>query len=173
MIKINVEMCFRNNTHGLSKFSFALPGNHLMSTITETMALDHRRCDEIFSEAEALIAKGDWDQGGARYEEFRQATEHHFTMEESVLFPGFEQRTGQTMGPTQMMRMEHMQMRQLFSEMTDAVSLKDAERYLGLSETLMMIMQQHNMKEEQMLYRMTDQAFGDEADQIIKMMEEV
>jgi len=137
------------------------------------MVVDHRRCDEIFADAESLIAAEDWDQGEARFVEFREATEHHFDMEESVLFPTFEQRTGQTMGPTSVMRGEHIQMRGLFAEMEDAVKHKDEERYLGLSETLMMIMQQHNMKEEQMLYPMTDQALAAEADEVISQMKAI
>ncbi len=31
---------------------------------------------------------------------------HHFDMEEKVMFPTFEEKTGMTGGPTQMMRME-------------------------------------------------------------------
>ena len=142
-----------------------------MTTITETMSADHRRCDDIFALAEEQIAKGDWAKGGAQFEAFRRATEHHFAMEEEVFFPRFEQRTGQTMGPTQMMRMEHNQMRQLFSEMADAVIQQNKERCLGLSETLMMIMQQHNMKEEQMLYRMADQVFGSDAASVVEEMQ--
>ena len=142
-----------------------------MTTITDTMTSDHRRCDLIFSEAEQQVAEGDWEQGAEQFHAFRNATEHHFEMEESILFPRFEERTGQAGGPTQMMRMEHMQMRQLLSEMVAAVQGRDGERYLGLAETLMMIMQQHNMKEERILYPMTDQAFGGEATQVIEEMQ--
>ncbi|AKH20455.1 hemerythrin domain-containing protein [Sedimenticola thiotaurini] len=134
-----------------------------MTTITDTMANDHRRCDSLFVEAEELIAHGNWSEGQVKFEAFRDATENHFSMEEGILFPGFEQRTGQSAGPTQMMRMEHVQMRQLLVDMETAVRLMDSERYLGLSETLMMLMQQHNMKEEQMLYPMTDQVFAADA----------
>ncbi len=59
-------------------------------------------------------------------------------------------------GPTQMMRMEHAQMLQVLEQMKDDIINKDKEHFFGLSETLMMLMQQHNMKEEQMLYRMAD-----------------
>jgi len=134
------------------------------------MTADHRRCDELFSEAEELVANDDWAAGVVRFNAFNDAIEHHFSMEEGVLFPRFEQRTGQTMGPTQMMRMEHTQMRQLLSDMVSAVEQQDQERYLGLAETLMMIMQQHNMKEERMLYPMTDQALGDEASEVLETM---
>ncbi len=144
-----------------------------MARITDTMAGDHRRCDQIFAEAEASVSDSNWADGTAQFKEFHAAMEHHFSMEEGVLFPSFEETTGMTMGPTQMMRMEHKQMRQLFADMEQAVEKQDKDGYLGLSETLMMMMQQHNMKEEQMLYPMTDNAFGGSADQVIEKMQSI
>lgn len=144
-----------------------------MTSITENMAADHRRCDEIFANAENLVAQGDWEQGGADFKTFVEATERHFSMEEEVLFPSFEQATGMTMGPTQVMRSEHVQMRQLFAQMQDAVNARDKDRYLGLSDTLMVLMQQHNMKEEQMLYRMADQALAGDSEQVWQRMQQI
>lgn len=144
-----------------------------MPNITDTMSADHRRCDDIFSEAEEAVSKGNWSQGAPKYAEFRKSMEHHFSKEEEVLFPTFEQRTGQTMGPTQVMRMEHSQMRQLFAEMAESVEQQDQERYLGLSETLLMVMQQHNSKEEQILYHMADQVLSSEVTEVIEQMEAV
>ncbi len=60
-------------------------------------------------------------------------------------------------GPTQVMRMEHQQMRALVQDLDTALNNQDKDRYLGLSETLMVMMQQHNMKEEMMLYPMLAQ----------------
>jgi len=40
--------------------------------------------------------------------------------------------------------------------------------FLGLAETLMLLMQQHNMKEEQVLYRMMDQVYGEEVNDLLK-----
>ncbi|OOZ36881.1 hemerythrin domain-containing protein [Solemya velesiana gill symbiont] len=111
-----------------------------MTAITETLSGDHRRCDEIFAQVEEWISKDDWTRGEPGFAEFHEAMEHHFAMEEGVLFPAFEARTGQAM---------------------------------GLSETLMMIMQQHNMKEEQMLYRMADQVLAADAEAVIQQMNEV
>ncbi len=144
-----------------------------MSNITDTMSADHRRCDELFANAESLVAKGDWAESEVQFNTFHQATERHFSMEEEVLFPAFEQATGMTMGPTQVMRSEHVQMRQLFSEMQDALSRQDGDRYLGLSDTLMVLMQQHNMKEEQMLYRMADQALADSVSEVLDRMQQL
>ncbi|MCB1857930.1 MAG: hemerythrin domain-containing protein [Gammaproteobacteria bacterium] len=139
-----------------------------MSTILEIMSRDHRRCDEDFSQTEQLVADGDWSGGQQAFAGFRDSTERHFATEEELLFPRFEQQTGHTMGPTQVMRMEHIQMRHLFEDMQQAIANRDKKRYLGLSETLMMIIQQHNMKEEQMLYPMMDQVIGADANQLLE-----
>jgi len=142
-----------------------------MPNITETMSADHRHCDEIFSSAEELISNNSWEQGAAGFKDFHQSMEQHFRKEEEVLFPTFEQQTGQTMGPTQVMKMEHTQMRQLFSDMSNAVEQQDKNLYLGLSETLMMLIQQHNMKEEQMLYQMADQVLAPQVENVLREMQ--
>ncbi|MBL3588553.1 MAG: hemerythrin domain-containing protein, partial [gamma proteobacterium endosymbiont of Lamellibrachia anaximandri] len=94
-------------------------------------------------------------------------------MEEEVLFPAFEEVTGMAMGPTVVMRGEHAQMRDLFQEMTESVEAKDQDRYLGLSDTLLVVMQQHNAKEEQMLYQMSDQVLGGQASELLSRMEAI
>ncbi len=141
-----------------------------MNDITTTMSADHRACDEVFARAEELIADNGWVEGAEKFKQFHDAMEHHFTMEETVLFPAFEARTGMTMGPTEVMRGEHVQMRALFAEMAESVEKQDSEQYIGLSETLLMFMQQHNSKEEQMLYRMTDQALGQGVEDVLERM---
>jgi hemerythrin-like domain-containing protein len=141
-----------------------------MTKITEFMESDHRRCDRSFADAEALVSKSEWEQGADRFGQFLDAMEHHFSMEEKVLFPAFEEHTGQTAGPTQVMRSEHTQMRQLLKDMSRALAGEDRDGYLGLSETLMIIMQQHNMKEEQMLYRMADQVLASDVEGVIQRM---
>ena len=62
-----------------------------------------------------------------------------------------------TTGPTQVMRGEHQQMRALIDDINKALKAEDKDQFLGLSETLMILMQQHNMKEEMMLYPMCQQ----------------
>jgi len=54
--------------------------------------------------------------------------------------------------------------------MADAVARKDSDSFLGDADTLLIIMQQHNMKEEQMLYQMADQALAGELDELIERM---
>jgi DUF438 domain-containing protein len=95
--------------------------------------------------------------------------ERHFSREEEVLFPAFEHRSGGG-GPSTVMRMEHAQMRALFQEMGDALAAGEGNRYLGLGETLLVMMQQHNLKEEQILYSMTDRLLADTAPDLVGRM---
>jgi len=144
-----------------------------MSTILDFLGSDHRACDDIFASAEAAVAQKNWDSARSLFDRFLAAMAHHLAMEETVLFPAFEARTHNSTGPTQVMRMEHEQMRGLLQDMASAVADANHSRFLGLSETLNMLMQQHNMKEENMLYPMSDQVLGDERAGLIRAMEAV
>ena len=125
--------------------------------IKQFMAQDHRNCDQLYAKAENAAAKNDWEAANEAFNEFIDAMERHFGIEEQVLFPAFEEETGMATGPTEMMRMEHEQMRTLFAEMKEAMEQQDSDNYLGEAETLLIMMQQHNIKEEQILYNMMDQ----------------
>lgn len=131
--------------------------------IKEFMAQDHKDCDQLFVDAENAASTEDWITATQAFNEFINVMERHLVIEETELFPAFEEATGMTMGPTEMMRMEHGQMRELFSEMREAVEQKNSDDYLGAAETLLILMQQHNMKEEQILYNMMDQRLSNDS----------
>lgn len=141
-----------------------------MSSIKSYLTDDHGRCDELFAAMEDAV-QNSIENAKEAYDAFAKATERHFQMEERVMFSEFEQKTGMTQGPTAVMRHEHSQMRNLLSDMQKAVEEKDKDKFFGLSETLMILMQQHNMKEEQMLYTMAQQHLSSEAERIIEMMD--
>ena len=128
-----------------------------MTSIPEFMTTKHRECDELFIAAENAIANNDWSLAKQEFAQFSQELELHLHAEENILFPEFEQATGITQGPTQVMRGEHQQMRALVGDLLQALNVEDKDAYIGASETLMVLMQQHNMKEEMMLYPMTQQ----------------
>jgi len=144
-----------------------------MNTILDFLGSDHRACDDLFASAEAAAAQKNWDSARSLFERFQAAMARHLAMEEEVLFPAFEARTGMRAGPTQVMRMEHEQMRGLLQDMASAVAARNHGGYLGLSETLNMLMQQHNLKEENMLYPMSDQVLGEARDSLIRDMEAI
>ncbi|HEX5802675.1 MAG TPA: hemerythrin domain-containing protein [Azospira sp.] len=142
-----------------------------MSTIRDFMTDDHRHCDDVFAEVEQAVAAGDWAAANAGFKRFQGDVLQHFGVEESLLFPAFEQKTGMYMGPTQVMRGEHVQMRELMQAAGDALAAKDADAYAGNAETLLIMMQQHNMKEENILYPMCDQHLADEAATLLPQLQ--
>lgn len=140
-----------------------------MFSITEYLTDEHRECDELYAKVERLVSEERWQEAVEAFGEFRDETLRHFQKEEDVLFPEFEGRTGIVMGPTQVMRMEHAQARELISRMGEALEKKDKRAFLSVGETFMILIQQHNMKEEQILYPMCDQHL--DAPEVVQKME--
>ena len=130
--------------------------------ISSYMKNEHRECDTLFAASEEAVARGEWEVAGERFLAFSNETLTHFKKEEESLFPAFEAQTGMTEGPTQVMRYEHDQVRSLIGQMAEALEQKDKDAYLSLAESMMILLQQHNMKEEQMLYAMCDRALPQE-----------
>jgi hemerythrin-like domain-containing protein len=121
------------------------------------MRQEHAACDDAFVATEAAVLDQRWDRAVECFGRFERLLRQHLQVEEQVLFPAIEQHTGMTAGPTQVMRMDHDQMRALLGPLEAALSSRDADRFLGLFQSLMVLHQQHNMKEEQVLYPMADQ----------------
>lgn len=126
--------------------------------ISEIMTQDHRECDEFFFRLEDSAQKKDWSRCSSETDHFIQSIQKHFAIEEEKLFPAFEKATGMTQGPTAIMRQEHIQLRGLLDELDEFVRARDAHAVRGVCETLLIMMQQHNLKEENILYPMMDQA---------------
>jgi iron-sulfur cluster repair protein YtfE (RIC family) len=144
-----------------------------MGTILDFLGSDHRACDDLFASTKAAVSQKSWDSARRQFDRFLAAMLRHLAREEKVLFPAFETRTANSMGPTRVMRMEHEQMRRLIQDMARTVADADHCRYLCLSETLYMLMRQHNLKEEDLLFPMFDQMLGDERDDLIGAMEAI
>ncbi len=142
-----------------------------MDTISEYMESQHRHCDDYFVEAERAVSEQDWVLAQRGFEAFHRAIEHHFVAEEEVLFPAIEAIAGSSMGPTQVMRMEHEQMRGLFSGMEQALAARDSDGFLGAAETLLVLMQQHNAKEEQIVYPMSDQMLALQREDVLEKLQ--
>jgi len=142
--------------------------------ISQYLTPVHRECDNIFASAEKLVADGDFENAKEEFLRFADETLLHFKQEEDALFPAFEEATGSSEGPTAVMKYEHEQVRGLLGKMAVAIENKDSDAYLSLAESMMILIQQHNMKEEQMLYAMCDRVFDANKQQaVISKMQEV
>ena len=143
-----------------------------MSTIAEFMTADHSTCDNEFAVAEQTALAGNWSEAETAFNTFRDDMARHFRMEEEVLFPALTSAGGPA-GPVHVMLMEHAQIKELLKQMGAAVARKDAQQYSGLSETLLMVMQQHNHKEENILYPITDQILAAQKEAVLGQMQAV
>lgn len=139
-----------------------------MTSIGEFMKRGHRECDEAFARAEQAASRTDWPAAAAGFDAFHAAIAQHLAMEEGVLFPALGEATGMSRGgPIRVMLIEHEQMRGLFEAMKQALDTRDGNQYLGHCESLLVLMQQHNVKEEGILYPMMDKVLGAKAADLV------
>jgi len=62
----------------------------------------------------------------------------------------------------------------MFALMRAAIEVRDAkQQYLGVSETLLALLQMHNAKEEEMMYPMLDQTLGDDARGLLTQLKRI
>ena len=140
----------------------ANPNDGLITFFSE----DHRECDDAWAALEAAASAADKAKSGTLWPVFSARLLHHLKMEEDILFPAFEAATGMRGGPTSVMRSEHTQMRAVLTEMERRMSTGDLDGLLDQGDTLLMLIQQHNAKEEGMLYPMAEQALSAQWDSL-------
>lgn len=141
-----------------------------MKTICTYLKDDHMRCDALFEQAQASVAQGDWAQAEASFAGFCQALERHMAMEDTVLFPAFEAAIGSANGPTAGMRTEHRHIRGLVERLAESIRQRHVQYFFDHVDTFQMLMQQHNLKEEDMLYPLAERMLASRANEIIGVM---
>lgn len=141
-----------------------------MTSISNYLSRDHQRCDEQYMLAEARLTGRDWDGAAADFKRFQSMLEQHLQLEEQLMFRALEQAMGTTTGPTAVMRAEHQHMRAIVQAMADAVVARDTDSFFDQADTLRMMMHQHNLKEEGILYPMADRFLGEEKDELLDAM---
>lgn len=139
--------------------------------LAQVMTEDHRRCDALFATIEEALATGSFPATQAAFELFGSAMTRHFRIEEELLFPEFEARVGATGGPSFVMRREHVQFNAAMAALGAAIAAHDADECLGLFDSLLVILQQHNFKEERMLYPMIDRALAADVPRLVAQIE--
>jgi hemerythrin-like domain-containing protein len=139
----------------------------MSGVIAPSLTAEHRRCDRLLSVVERAAEAAEWERVPAEVRALAEATEAHFRLEEEGLFPALEAAAPAAGGPTSVMRMEHQQIRQMLDDLRAAAAARDKAECLGLLETLHLLVQQHNAKEEAILYPLADRTLGERADAIL------
>ncbi|MBK8010035.1 MAG: hemerythrin domain-containing protein [Deltaproteobacteria bacterium] len=129
------------------------------ASITSFFLADHRACDQAWTDLEAAASPKAAEKTRTFWASLVSAVEGNFHREEEVLFPAFEQASGMAGGgPTEVMRHEHKQMRAMLAQMKQALDAGDIDGLLDHGDTFLMLMKQHNMKEEGVLFPMAERA---------------
>lgn len=127
--------------------------------VTEALGWDHDRLDALERAAMEAWGAGETRAAARLHLRFVFGLLRHIRFEESVLFPEFERVSGMPAdgGPTAVMRVEHRAIEALLEDMREAVAraVRPAE---PTRADLRALLHQHNVKEENVLYPMLDNA---------------
>lgn len=134
-------------------------------TFTDFLQTDHARLDAIYTQFRQDLAAGRRDAAAGAFGEFAVGLRRHIRMEEEHLFPAVEPHTGGPGGPTGVMRMEHEQIQELLAVIEAALAGPASasppdDRLRRAAAQLPQVLVQHNQKEEQILYPLSDRAYG-------------
>jgi iron-sulfur cluster repair protein YtfE (RIC family) len=126
-------------------------------SVTGYLSWDHDRLDAILQSVRARVEAGEWEAARREYAPFYDGLDRHIRLEEGILFPLFEERTGTAAGgPTAVMKEEHREIRGALETMRDAMERADARLFEEGLARLLSVLPDHNVKEEQVLYPTTD-----------------
>ena len=139
-------------------------------TITDYLQTDHRRLDAIMEGFQGALRDKRWDEASSGFREFVLGLRKHIGIEENILFPVFEEKTGMfDAGPTFVMKMEHKEINELLDRILSSTDKHDFDPASEAASILIGILTDHNMKEEHILYPESDAFITDsERAQIIK-----
>lgn len=132
--------------------------------VSEYLAWDHDRLDRILAEGMRAAGADEWQSAERCATSFRYGLFRHIAVENDILFPAFEERTGmRDVGPTAVMRHEHIEIKHAVDEIVKSAASKDSEALQRWHANLLGVLVEHNMKEEQILYPGTDRLLDDAA----------
>jgi hemerythrin-like domain-containing protein len=132
---------------------------------------DHRDCDARWVDVEELLDASGIEAARVAGQKYEASMQRHIAMEEEVIFPAFDAKSGMGGGgPVAVMKMEHQQMRGLLEQIGEAIEAGKGQLALDIGDTLLMLIQQHNVKEEGMLYPMAENLLSGDWDELALML---
>ena len=143
------------------------------SGLTVFFEQDHRDCDARWADVEELLDTRDIEAARPAWQKFDAGIRRHIAMEEEVLFPALELASSMgDGGPTSVMRMEHKQMLGLLHQIDAAIEAGKAEQAMDVGDTLLMLIQQHNIKEEGKLYPIAEKLLSGDWANLARLLAE-
>ncbi len=139
-------------------------------TISKHYEEDHDQLDWLFKSFQDL-KRTDYSRACEYFLEFKFGLQKHMAWEEEILFPSFEEKTGQVYKqPVYLMKIEHRRIGALLELIHNKVREGDPDTDKEEIE-LHRFLENHNKKEEEILYPLIDNSVTQvEADSIFKQM---
>lgn len=135
----------------------------IASSLSDFFSQDHRDCDARWADVEELLDTSDIVSARPVWEKYRAGMIRHLAMEEDVLFPAFERVSGMAgSGSVAVSKMEHQQLRGLLDQVGECMDKGNVQEALDIGDTLLILIQQHNDKEENELYPMAERMLAGE-----------
>jgi len=154
-------------------YHFIARSSDVPRRVSDYLVWDHDRLDGILEQVMADAAAGLWDKSQLGIARFRHGLFRHADLEDEVLFPAYEERTGMHAGgPTEVMRDEHVAIKEAVDAMVEAIRVHEPSELEQWHANLLGVLVEHNMKEEEILYPGTDRVLNDEEvhDLVIRML---
>jgi len=134
-----------------------MTGTEIGSGLVDFFSQDHRDCDARWADVEELLDTEDIEAARPAWQKYLAGMRRHIAMEEEVLFPAMESASGMPEGgPTAVMRLEHSQIKALLEQIDETIASGDCEQALEVGDTLLMLVQTHSAREEEVLYPMAE-----------------
>jgi len=139
-----------------------------LRTVNEALSWDHDRLDDLEDRAFKARERGDFTEAKALYTIFAVGLRRHIRFEEELLFPEFEAKAGfpSEEGPTAVMRDEHREILAFLDRIEQAIG-DGAAPVDSLRHGIHLVLGNHNLKEENIVYPMTDQALGEQGRDVL------
>jgi hypothetical protein len=127
-----------------------------IGSVTAWLGHDHDRLDEELRSISASVDDGRMAEAAARYAGFELGVLRHLRIEEELIFPVFDARSGLADGPTSVLRDEHRHVRKALGIMRGGLEQGDARGYDDGRRFFESVLPDHNAKEEHILYPTLD-----------------
>ncbi|MEQ1655759.1 MAG: hemerythrin domain-containing protein [Nitrospira sp.] len=142
-------------------------------TISSMFDEDHERLDVLFKSFQTL-KRTDFLKAKRAFLEFQAGLQRHVAWEEEVMFPLWEKKSGMTGGgPTIVMRNEHREIGDCLESLARKIQAQNPETDRE-EETLLDLLDRHNMSEEEVLYPEMDHLISaEERETAFRAMEKI
>ncbi len=128
----------------------------VLDSVTAYLSDDHDRLGALLTKIMSLAERNTFAEAARLFAEFESGLDRHIRIEEELLFPVFEVRSGLSSGPTTVMRLEHREIRRSVALLGAGLARQDAPQCREARTSLETLIPEHNAKEEHILYPTTD-----------------